>query len=170
MSVTVTEVSSGDSYTDDVDVFVANLPPWVALSGPPQAFEGDTLWFNGGAFDPGLADSLTLSYQWQMLNPVGLTIATSSDSTFSVLVPDDGTYTLALTVTDDDGATATDSIAIDVMNAAPVPRVAVTIGTGGGVDPLVFDNINPPPPVVTDEGQLVTLDASLSTDPARPTC
>ena len=47
-------------------------------------------------------------------DPAGQTIATGSESTFSVLVPDDGHYTLTLTVTDDDGATATGSIVIDV--------------------------------------------------------
>jgi len=114
-TLTVTD-SDGNSRTDSVALQVlANQPP-VADAGPNQTARVDaTIALNGSAsFDP---DGGPLTYSWT-LN--GTQIATGATPTLGSIAT--GTHTIVLTVTDEEGASASDSTTFIVLppNQAPV--------------------------------------------------
>ncbi|MBZ0297890.1 MAG: pilus assembly protein [Anaerolineae bacterium] len=94
-----------------------NKPP-VADAGPPQTlidadengFENVTL-DGTDSFDP---DGTIVSYTWR--NASGQVVATGANPTIQLTV---GTWVLELTVVDDDGAEATDTVTIVVESPAP---------------------------------------------------
>jgi thermitase len=139
----------GATGTDTVVVTVnPNLPP-VANAGPDQAVTdtnadgSELVLLNGSASsDP---DGSVVSYQWLEGATVLATVASAS-------VPlTIGTHTLTLRVTDNDGATATDTVVVFVN--ANLPPIA-----NAGVDQTVTDADN-------DGSQLVTLNGAGSSDP-----
>ena len=122
----------GASSTDSVLIAVnakPNAPP-SANAGADQAVtdsdgngtQGVTL--NGGAsFD---SDGTIVSYVWR---EGASTLGTGVSPTVSFSV---GTHTLTLQVTDDDGATATDSVTVTVNPFVPAPTVHIGDLDGSG--------------------------------------
>ena len=101
----------------------------AAVAGADQdADEGATLLFVGaGSLDP---DGQILLYEWDFgdgLTAVGVTQTNSYD--------DDGVFTVTLTVTDDQGLSATDTMVVTVNNVAPrvEPGDSPRIDEGGTV-------------------------------------
>jgi hypothetical protein len=143
----------GAIATDQVEITVtapANQPP-LADAGPDQTLsDADDLGFltvtldGSGSSDP---DGTIVSYEW---SATGVTIpnGVAPTATFPV-----GTTIVTLTVTDDDGAIATDQVEITVTVPANQPPLA-----DAGPDQVVTD---------TDGlGALdITLDGSGSSDP-----
>lgn len=117
-----------------VDAALPNNPP-VANAGPDKtALLGSLVRFDGSASTD--ADGSIVSYIWSngIINP-------SDDFVYQTL----GTFTETLTVTDDDGATATDTVVITIVdNFAPVANA--------GAD------------ITVEVGKLVTLNGSASSD------
>jgi pimeloyl-ACP methyl ester carboxylesterase len=152
ITLTVTD-DDGATDTDDVAIKVqeaGNEPP-TANAGPDQTFTdtddngSESVTLNGnGSDDP---DGTIESYVW---TEDGTQIATGVNPTVTLSV---GTHTITLTVTDDDGATDTDDVAITVQEAGNEQPAA-----NAGPDQTVTD---------TDgNGQeAVTLDGSSSDDP-----
>ncbi len=123
ITLTVTDgggATGSDTVVVTVDPFdpSTNTPP-AADAGPDQVVvdeDGDTLevvTFDGSAsVDP---DGSIVSYQWTKNgNPFG------NQATFSLTQPI-GVHTVELTVTDNLGATATDTVVVTVEAAAPPP-------------------------------------------------
>jgi hypothetical protein len=152
ITLTVTD-DSGSSASDDVQVTVLaqeKRPP-VASAGADRAVtdedetgEEPVLLDGSGSSDP---DGAIVSWVW---SESGEAIATGATATVSLAV---GTHLITLTVTDDDGASASDQVLVTVLatrNQAPVadagPDQTVVDGDGSG-----------------DEA--VALDATASTDP-----
>ncbi len=92
-----------------------NQPP-VANAGADQtALVGETVSFDGsGSFDP---DGTIVSYAWDFGDG-----ATGTGETTTHAYSTAGTYTVTLTVTDDEGATGTDtaSVIVTALNEPPV--------------------------------------------------
>jgi len=116
--LTVTD-NTGATGTDDVTVHVLatqNLPP-IARAGNDTTISvpNTTGLLNGGASsDP---DGRIVRFQWRQINgPVGAIISNAASSFTTVTSMQPGYYTFELTVTDDLGASAKDTVAITVVN------------------------------------------------------
>jgi hypothetical protein len=123
----------GTMATDSVVITVnpaqppSNVPP-TANAGPDQTVTdtngngSESVTLNGsGSSD---TDGTIVSYEWREGASV---IGTGASPTISFAV---GTHTLTLQVTDDDGATATDTVVITVNPAQPPPNVPPTANAG----------------------------------------
>ncbi len=147
-SLTVTS-SSGETATDNVTVSVvsANQIP-VSNAGPDKTITLPTssTTLNGSGTD---VDGTIVSYSWAKVSGPTMTGAGWTSATLSLSNLVEGTYTFSLTVTDNNGATATDEVMVTV-NAAVVnqgpsanagPNITVNLPTnsttlnGSGSDP-----------------------------------
>jgi PKD repeat protein len=89
-----------------------NNPPTADAGGPYFGNIGETISLNGtGSFD---SDGTITSYAWDLDNDEVYDDAFGSEPTYSWF--SGGTYTINLKVTDDDGATDTDTTTVDVNN------------------------------------------------------
>ncbi len=121
--------SSGQTAADTVNVIV-NVPP-VAEAGPDQTVTaGSTVTLNGAAsHDDG---GTIISYAWTQTAGTSVALTGVDTATPNFAAPNEsGTLTFTLTVTDDNGATASDTVNISV-DLPPVaeagPDQAVTSG------------------------------------------
>ena len=100
--------------SDTLVVTVANVAP-VVDAGPNRiADEGQTVSFAGAYSDAGVVD--THSIEWDF----GDGHTASGTLTPSHVYADNGSYTVRLTVRDDDDAVSSDALIVTVANAAPV--------------------------------------------------
>lgn len=138
----------GLTNTAQAAVVISNVSPAVNAGPDRSAQEGDTVQFNGGFTDPGCD---TWTYSWNFGD--GSAEVTGS-LTPAHAFGDNGTYTVALTVTDDDGGSGVDTLAVTVSNVAPavtsigmdqpnlqfiLPVVHTLIFTGDFTDPGWLD-------------------------------
>ncbi len=154
--VLTVEDDDGQTATDSLTVTVSEfsgggtLEPPVANAGPDQSVvdadnDGSApVTLDGtGSFDP---DGSIVSHVW---NEGGALLATGATPTVNLAV---GAHTLVLTVEDDDGQTATDSVVITVSAPLQAPNA------DAGPDQTVIDE--------DDDGfAAVTLDGTGSGDP-----
>lgn len=105
--------SAGGTDTESGSVVIANANPSITqLTIPSSALEGASVSASAKATDPGTAD--TLSYSWKWSDAV-----TNSGANITRTFSQNGTYTVVLTVTDDDGGTTTANGSIVIGNVAP---------------------------------------------------
>jgi PKD repeat protein len=139
ITLTVTD-DIGNSTTDSMIVTVFNAAP-LANAGPDQtANHAQTATLAGSGSDP---EGGPLTYAWSLGDVQIETGVNPTVGPFAV-----GIHTVTLTVTDDHGATATDSMTVTVINEAPVANA--------GPDQTVK---------VKGKTTTVTLDGSASSDP-----
>ena len=111
--LTVTDRAGNASATRTATVTVLNVAP-IATAGPDQTVdEGTVVKFAGSHTDPGTGDTHT--YAWAFDDS-----ATATGASVVHTYGDDGIYKVALTVTDDDLGTDTDTLTVTVNNAPPV--------------------------------------------------
>jgi hypothetical protein len=119
--LTVTD-NSGASTSDDVIVTVnaaTNQPPTVN-AGQDQTITlpVSSVNLSGTASD---ADGSIVTYAWTQVGGVAATIVSPSDSTTSITGLSAGTYTFRLTVTDNNGASASDDVNVVVNSTTNQP-------------------------------------------------
>ncbi len=159
VSLRVTD-DDGENDTDTCSVTVNNLAPSITPFGPFTVNEGSPLTLSATCTDPG-SDDLTLTWELELgptitrtfyndgvgpdpnPSPWGNFPFTVSDS-ISHTYGDDGTYSVTLTVVDDDGDIQTYSTSVTVNNLSP----------SGGISGIYFG----------DEGSSISFTAS-GTDP-----
>jgi len=135
----------GESATDDADYTVNNVAPVADAGGPYSGLTAEDISISGSASDAGADDTIT-QWEWDLdYDSSGFnTDVTGKDITNQWA--DNGTYMIALRVTDDDGAVSEpDSAEVIITNREPV-------SDAGG-------------PYNVDEGSSITLDGSGSSDP-----
>ena len=155
-TVTLTvEDETGSSASSTLDVTVDNVAPAIAsIDGTTVTSEGETITYTASVSDPG-DDELT--YEWSVN---GESIESNSPKV-DYIFPDNGTYNLSLTVTDDDGAATTSELAVTVNNLPPTIEIAPTI-IGNEGEAITFN------PTLSDPGDdtlTVTLDFGDGSEP-----
>ncbi len=128
-TTTVVTVTATSGTTRTADLTVTNNAPPVAVAGPDQTLtetDGDGLVvvaFDGtGSSDP---DGTIVSYFWRKNgNPFNNVAA------FSIAQPI-GTHTIELTVTDNHGATSTDTVVITIVHPPPPPGNLPPVSNAG---------------------------------------
>ena len=131
--LTVTD-DDGATASDEVSVTVrqANQPPTVNAGSDQVVDAGMMVVLAGTASDP---DGTIVSYLWEQTGGTTVSLAGTAAATAMFTTPDvsmDETLTFRLTVTDDDGATASDEVSVTVRQANQPP--AVNAGMDRSVD------------------------------------
>ena len=94
-----------------------NVAPTAQANGPYSGTVGETVAFSStGSTD---SDGTISEYRWNFGDGTGNVLGANPNHVFSVA----GSYTVSLTVTDNDGATDTDTTSCDIVSASPVAFV-----------------------------------------------
>ena len=127
----VTDDSGATALSNQVTIVVHNQPPSASFTFSPSGpSDADEVSFTDDSTD---ADGTILSWQWSF-GDGALSTAKNPHHVFA----DDGTYEIALIVTDNDGATsAACARTITVVNAIPVAQFELPVGASAG-DPVTF--------------------------------
>ena len=153
VTLTVTD-DDGSSTSETMTLTVNNVAPSVLAGADQIVDEGASVSLVSAVFaDPGAGDTHTAIIDWGD-NTVEAGIVNESpsepsDSTITGehIYADNGVYEVAITVTDDDGASASDTLTMTVNNVAPLVLA--------GADQVV------------DEGTPVSLDSTIFIDPGN---
>ncbi len=124
--------TSGNWNTDTVNILVNNVPPIADAGNDKVGDEGEQIYFDGSNSIDTTSDIDLLIYTWDFGDGT-----VSNGKVVNHSYDDNGTYTVMLQVSDDDGATSVDYITVIVNNSAP--------------------KINPIAPQVLQEDQSYTL-------------
>eukprot|EP01104_Vermistella_antarctica_P010883 TRINITY_DN2952_c0_g1_i2.p1 TRINITY_DN2952_c0_g1~~TRINITY_DN2952_c0_g1_i2.p1 ORF type:complete len:2699 (+),score=727.24 TRINITY_DN2952_c0_g1_i2:219-8315(+) len=140
VSVTIVD-EDGDSTSSAIEVEINNVSPtMINIVSNLFLVEGTLLVDPACAIsldivDPSSLDTITLDVNWNDGSTNAIESfnlgANPGDACLNHLFPDDGGYTVSLTVTDDDGGSSSASVPLSVANAAPVLTVS----------PLVVDTV-----------------------------
>ncbi|HTB23971.1 MAG TPA: PKD domain-containing protein [Puia sp.] len=140
--LTVTD-NSGASSSALVNIIVApaaNIPP-VANAGANQTITApaNSVILNGSSsYDP---DGTITTYNWVTVSgPGSITINNSNTATPSVVGLQPGVYTFQLTVTDNNGATASDQVFVTVLPQVVLPNQAPVANAGSNLTITLPDN------------------------------
>jgi PKD repeat protein len=138
VSVVCTD-DEGDGNTDSLTVDIANVAPHaVSIVADTSGLEGEDLGFACSAEDAGADDALSFAWDFSDGN-------TASGASVTHSFGNEGTFSVVCTATDDAGAEAMETLAVNIANVAPV------------IDTIVA-------PEAADEGEEVNFAAAV-TDP-----
>jgi PKD repeat protein len=131
VTITVTDDDGGaDSLAGQITI--ANVAPSIDSMTVPDGDEGQGLLLSATASDPG-ADTLTFSWDFDDGSPV------QTGETLTHAFPDDGVYTVSLTVTDDDGGSVSQTATATIGNLPPTITALTAPATGFEGETLTFD-------------------------------
>ncbi len=144
VTVSITD-NQGATGTDTVAVTVTNVPPSVSLAGAASGVRGQTLAFAGGFTDPGTADTWTATVDFgDGSGTQALSFGANHAFSFNHVFTANGTYSVVVTVRDDDGGAGTASQSVTIRAVAlqqdPIDpsRTALVVGGTTGDDAIQF--------------------------------
>jgi uncharacterized delta-60 repeat protein len=132
VTVTVTD-DDGVSGVGTLTVTVDNPAPVVSAGGDATLNEGASLFRNGSFADPG-ADTWTATVDYgDGSGPQPLTLNADKTFTLQHAYNDEGSYTVSVTVADDDGVAGSASFTVNVNDTAPQVLLGsdLTLNEGG---------------------------------------
>ncbi len=128
VTVTVSDMDGG-AGDNSATVPVSNVAPTATSAGGPYAgAQGTPITFTGIATDPGSADVLTYEWDFHYDGTFALE-GTATSPTLAYAYPQDGSFTAALRVRDDDGdlsGVVPTSAPVIVADAGPVANFTFT--------------------------------------------
>ncbi|PCJ49793.1 MAG: hypothetical protein COA74_04910 [Gammaproteobacteria bacterium] len=149
-SLALISACGGGSSASDTQP-VTNVAPIANTGTDISTDENTTVTLDGSSSTD--SDGSIASYAWVQTSGTNVGIANANQSTATFTAPDVNTDTqlaFQLTVTDDDGATNSDTIAVSILDAAGTNQVPTAVAG---------NNFS------ADENTTVTLDGSSSSDP-----
>ena len=141
--LTVTD-NDGATASDDVvvtikNVVIPNQSPTVTVEDDKNVDEATTVSLNGGGSD---IDGSISSYFWEQVSGTTVNIINQYSANASFIAPnvDSNTdLTFRLTVTDDDGATASDDVVVTVLDIDTPLSLTITDDTSGVAGVTLID-------------------------------
>jgi hypothetical protein len=110
-----------DSGSTNPPIQPANNAPSVSAGPSQNVVSGDEVTLNGSASD---SDGSIASYSWEQTNGVAVSLSSTNSATVSFTAPDGAaSLEFRLTATDNDGASSSSLVAVDVLppvNATPM--------------------------------------------------
>jgi len=142
---------------------VLNVAPTPDAGPDLYVNEEDTVTLTGTFTDPGTFDTHTLN--WHVVADNGQVISDGTDSTFSFVPDDNGTYVVTFSVTDSDGGVGTAVVNVNVLDVNPVASI-VGLPTQGtvGVPVNLTSTVTDISPIDTAAGFQYFWQAILETD------
>ena len=123
VTLSVTD-SDGLTATDTCTATISNVAPVAVITVGSGSEEGDIITFSGTSTTDTSSDLPLLIYAWTFGDG-----GTASGSSVTHAYVDEGTYTVGLTVTDDDGSSSSTTATMTITNAAPVATIT-SVSTG----------------------------------------
>ena len=125
LSISACDVLDDDDDDDDDPVVSDNSDPTANAGADQEAEEGDEVTLDGsGSSD---SDGTIEKYDWShVTSNAGVTLSGEDTATVTFTAPavdEDTEMVFRLTVTDDDGATATDDVMVNVLDVQPSSQV-----------------------------------------------
>lgn len=124
------DVTAATEMTDDdvATVTVLNVPPTVTATGD-SINEAGTATVSAAFTDPGTLDTHTASILWGDGSPAQMVSVVALAAGVQHVYGDNGSYSVTVTVTDDDGGSGGDTVNVVVANLPP----SVEFDTSGAV-------------------------------------
>jgi PKD repeat protein len=175
VTVTVTD-DEGLFASSTLDVSVDNVAPTVEAGPSQTGSEGSVVSLTAATFnDLGTLDTHTATIDWgdgsplaaglvteTPFGPPGSTAGANGTVAGSHVYADNGSYTVTITVTDDDGATGWDSLPMVIANVAP------TIDAGADQASAEGSVVSLAPASFSDAGTLDTHTATIDWGDGSP--
>ncbi|WP_165813959.1 PKD domain-containing protein [Terrimonas sp.] len=123
--ITVTD-NQGATASDEISIkAVPNKPPVVNAGNDQEVPAGVQVYLAATASDP---DGNIVSYLWQKVSgPAGDVISQPASTNTSASFTNAGTYIYRITVTDNEGATASDEVSVKVNTAIATDSSAIKV-------------------------------------------
>ena len=119
VSLVVTDNEGGSSAADEATIVVNNVDPTVLIAPDSRTIdEGSSASYTATITDPGSNDTHNV-FSWTSTIGVCTLDAGASNTAATFTCTDNGTGTVKLEVTDDDGGTGDDTAGLTVNNVAP---------------------------------------------------